>query len=160
PDPIPLAGVFDAPETACEFSLALPHYRERGGNLAGRRVEGDPRYRASMEMFRDENTGITERPVQIARKRFRLIKSEGAPDGLSALPIVRVQLSPSGVYELDTSFVPPLLDIAASDHLMSVARRLVEILAARGSAIAALRRRRNQSLADFTAEDVPNFWLL
>jgi type VI secretion system protein ImpJ len=61
---------------------------------------------------------------------------------------------------LDPRFVPPLLDCHASDYLRGIARRLVEILSARSSAISGMRREKNQSLADFTSADIANFWLL
>jgi type VI secretion system protein ImpJ len=53
-----------------------------------------------------------------------------------------------------------LLDFYASDHLVAIARRLVELLSARSWAIAAMRRQKNQSLAEFTTADIANFWLL
>jgi len=56
--------------------------------------------------------------------------------------------------------VPPLLDFDANDYLVAIARRIVEILSARSSSIAAMRRQKNQTLADFTAADIANFWLL
>jgi type VI secretion system protein ImpJ len=56
--------------------------------------------------------------------------------------------------------VPPLLDIRASDPLMRLARRLLEVLSAKSSMLAALRRQKNQSLAEFTVSDIANFWLL
>jgi len=43
---------------------------------------------------------------------------------------------------------------------VSICRRLVEILSAKSSLLAGLRRQKNQSLADFTASDIANFWLL
>jgi type VI secretion system protein ImpJ len=127
----------------CEFSLALPPRPERG-----------------VTMFRDENTGTSEKPVQIARKRFRLVRTADAPSGLTAMRVARVRLSPGGVHELDPSFIPPLLDIAANDFLIAILRRLVEILGARSSSISGGRRSRQQTLGEFTAADIPNFWLL
>jgi type VI secretion system protein ImpJ len=53
-----------------------------------------------------------------------------------------------------------VLDIAASDYLVSILRRLVEILAAKSSILGGTRRQKNQSLADFTSSDIANFWLL
>jgi type VI secretion system protein ImpJ len=61
---------------------------------------------------------------------------------------------------MDARFVPPLLDLCASDYLVSMARRLIEILAARSNSIAGRRRQKNQSLADFTSADIASFWLL
>jgi type VI secretion system protein ImpJ len=81
-------------------------------------------------------------------------------EGYSALRLARVRRTEAGTFQLDPRFVPPLLDVQASDYLVSITRRLVEILSARSSAIAGLRRQKNQSLADFTAADIANFWLL
>jgi type VI secretion system protein ImpJ len=61
---------------------------------------------------------------------------------------------------LDSRFVAPLLDLAASEYLTSIARRLVEILSAKSSTLAGTRRQKNQTLADFTAADIASFWLL
>jgi type VI secretion system protein ImpJ len=71
-----------------------------------------------------------------------------------------VKRTPAGTNNLDPTFVPPLIDFAASDYLMSIARRLVEILAARSSLLAGARRQRNLNLADFSTADIANFWLL
>ena len=80
--------------------------------------------------------------------------------GISTLGIARISRTEAGLFQLDPPFVPPLLDISASDHLISIARRLVEILSASSSELAGLRRQKNQSLADFTSSDIANFWLL
>jgi type VI secretion system protein ImpJ len=52
------------------------------------------------------------------------------------------------------------LDLNASDYLVSIARRLVEVLSARSSELSGARRHKNQSLADFSASDIASFWLL
>jgi type VI secretion system protein ImpJ len=57
-------------------------------------------------------------------------------------------------------FVPPLLDIAASEYLMSILRRLIEILTAKSATLSGMRRQKSQGLADFSASDIANFWLL
>src|SRR5262245_41249783 len=44
--------------------------------------------------------------------------------------------------------------------MMTIARRLVEILSARSTALSGTRRQKNQSLADFGIADVASFWLL
>src|SRR5262249_43285734 len=61
---------------------------------------------------------------------------------------------------LDPNFVPPLLDIRANSYLLGVVRGLVEVLSAKSTQLSGARRQRNQSLADFTASDIANFWLL
>jgi type VI secretion system protein ImpJ len=74
--------------------------------------------------------------------------------------VARVRRTEALTFQLDPRFVPPLIDLNASDYLVSIARRLVEILTSRSSAIAGMRRQKNQSLADFTVADIASFWLL
>ena len=44
-----------------------------------------------------------------------------------------VRRTPAGTFQVDPKFVPPLLDFSASDYLVSIARRLVEVLAAKST---------------------------
>jgi type VI secretion system protein ImpJ len=160
PPPKPLAECFEPDQASLDVYLALPQYRERGVNVAPSARQAGARYRAEVELFRDENTGQSEKPVQVARKNFRFLVEGDSLDGYAALRAARVLRTKANTYQLDPRFVPPLLDFPASDYLTSIARRLVEILSARSSAIAGMRRQKNQSLADFTASDIANFWLL
>ena len=160
PQPKVLADHFDPDQASLEVHLAIPDYRERGLNVATSAREGGARYRAEIELFRDENTGLSEKPVQVARKNLRLLAEGESREGFSTLQVARVKRTPAGTFQLDPRFVPPLLDFRASEYLVAIARRLVEILSARSSAIAGLRRQKNQSLADFSAADIANFWLL
>jgi type VI secretion system protein ImpJ len=156
--PLPLH--FDANQSSVDVFLAIPQYRERGLNVSLAQKHADTRYLAEVVMVSDENSGSSEKPIQIARKNFRLLV-EGEPrQGLSAIRIARVQRTPAGNFQLDPDFVPPLLDISTSDKLMAILRRLVEILSAKSSALSGMRRQKTEVLADFTASDVANFWLL
>lgn len=163
-DPAPeakmLADAFEPDQETLDVFLAIPDYRDRGLNVATARRDMATRFRAEYEMFRDENTGTAEKPVQVARKNFRLLVEGEAREGSTTLRAARVRRTEAGSYALDPHFVPPLLDIAASDYLMAIARRIVEILSARSSGLSGMRRQKNQTLADFTASDIANFWLL
>jgi type VI secretion system protein ImpJ len=160
PPPKLLADCFEPDQTTLDVFLAVPQYQERGMNVASSARDGGARYRAEIELFRDENTGLSEKPVQVARKNLRLLVEGEAQDGYSTLQAGRVRRTPAGTFQLDPRFVPPVLDFRASDYLTAIARRLVEILSARSSSIAGLRRQKNQTLADFTSADIANFWLL
>lgn len=160
PPPRPLAPYFEAEKDSLDVFLALPHYRERGLNISLGQVHADTRYRAEVVTVRDENSGLSEKPIQVARKNFRLLMEGESREGASALQVARVKRTSAGSFQLEPRFVPPLLDLAASDYLLSILRRLVEILAAKSSILGGMRRQKNQSLADFTSADVANFWLL
>ncbi len=160
PPPKPLADYFEGDREAVDLYLAIPNYRERGLNVAAGPHIADTRFVAEVAVVRDENWDRTERPIQVARKNFRLLAEDDARQGATAMRVARVQRTPSGSFQLDPRFVPPLLDISASEYLMSILRRLVEILAARSTMLSATRRQKNQTLADFTSSDIANFWLL
>ena len=160
PPPKPFVPFFEPDQQTLDVYLAIPHYRDRGLNIAVKSRGADARYQAEVETLRDENTGLNEKPIQIARKNFRLLTEAESREGCSAMRVARVKRTAAGTFQIDSDFVPPLIDVAASEHLLSILRRLVEILAAKSSILAGGRRQRSQSLADFTAADVANFWLL
>ncbi len=160
PPPKPLDQHFEPNQNSLDVYLSIPHYRERGLNVSVSRQGADTRFLAEVAVVRDENTGVSEKPIQIARKNFRLLVEGESRQGVSSLRVARVIKTTSGSFQLDPHFVPPLLDISASDYLVAISRRLVEILSAKSSLLAGLRRQKNQSLADFTASDIANFWLL
>jgi type VI secretion system protein ImpJ len=160
PPPIQLAELYDQDQTELEIYLAIPYHRERGLNVSLGNLSADTRYRAEYAMLRDENSGMTEKPVQLARKNFRLLAGEQASRGVSALRCGVVRKTPAGTYQLVDSFVPPLLNLSASEYLVSIMRRLVEILAAKSAVLAGTRRHKNLSLAEFGTSDIASFWLL
>lgn len=160
PPPRSIAEHFHPDQDTLDVFLAIPHYRDQGLNVASPKREVESRYRAEVEVFRDENTGQAEKPVLMARKNFRLLVEGDKLEGSSVLRIGTVRKTPAGLYALEPHFVAPLLDVAGSDYLVSIARRLVELLSAKSSTLAGTRRQRNQSLADFSSSDIANFWLL
>jgi type VI secretion system protein ImpJ len=159
PPPIPLAGAGESTQ-ALDVFLTIPQFRARGANLAGAGPDRGARFHYEASAIIDENAGKGERPVQVAARNFRLMAGAGAPEGMSSLRLARVRRTAAGSWECDPGFVPPLLDFAAGSWLNSILRRLVEILTSRSAAISSARRERRRSLADFTAGEVPDFWLL
>jgi len=160
PAPKPLAQYLNSGQTSLDIHLAVPPYRYGGLNVGGPSQKADTRYLAEVMSSPDENSGMNERQVQVARKNMRLLVDAEARAGTPALQVARVRKTAAGLLELDPHFIPPLLDISASDFLISILRRLLEILIAKSSTLAGMRRQKNQSLADFTASDIANFWLL
>ncbi len=160
PPPKSLVDSYQVDQDVVDVFLAVPHHRERGLNVSGVQLSAETRYRAEVMLMRDENTGQSEKPIQVARKNLRLMVKSEVREGTSTLRVARVQRTPAGTYQMDRTFIPPLLDFQASEHLVSIVRRLVEILAAKGSELSGNRRQKNQALANFTASDIASFWLL
>jgi type VI secretion system protein ImpJ len=160
PPPRPLEGVWEPDQHSIDVYLAVPEYRPGGYNVASAQRDPNTRYQAEVLMRRDETNGLAEKPIQVARKNVRLLVEGEAIEGYSTLKVARVRRSGTGETVLDGRFIPSVIDITASDHLMAIARRLVELLAAKSTALSGTRRQKHQSLADFSISDVANFWLL
>jgi type VI secretion system protein ImpJ len=160
PSPKPLEGVMEGDQDSVVAYMAIPEYRPDGHNVSTAQSDRDTRYQAEALTRRDENTGLGEKPIQVASKNFRILLEGESQEGSVAMPLARVMRTPAGEMELDPRFVPPLLDIGANDYVMAVARRLVELLSSKSVELSGTRRQRGQSLADFGIADIANFWLL
>ena len=144
---------------SCLFYLAIPEYLQGGMNVSLQRGRVSTRYLAHLQMMRDENSGSSEKPVQVARKNLQLLAEGENLEGSVLLPCARVIRTGPEV-QLDQTYIPSLVDCHGSSTLTGILRGMVELLVTRSSQLAGGRRQKNQSLADFTASDVASFWLL
>ncbi len=162
-DPLPasreFADFFEPDQASLDVYLTIPDYRKSGVNVS-LTPENGSRYLADVTMVRDENTGASEKPVQVARKNFRLLLEGESREGMSVLRVAQVERTAAKTYRLNGQFVPPLLNYATSTFVSGLLRGIVELLSAKSSILSGTRRQKNQSLADFTAADIANFWLL
>lgn len=143
-----------------DLYLAVPAYRTGGANMSRPQVQQDGRFLVETVLVNDENSGQAQKPIQVARKNFRILTEFEVGEGVTSIRLARIHKNEAGQFALDHSFVPPLLDIASSDHIMGLVRRTVELLAAKSANLAGMRRQKNLTLADFTSGDIANFWLL
>ena len=159
PPPLQLMEHWRPDQNELVVYLGIPEHRYGGHNVS-HSGGGETRYIADVVMLRDENTGLAEKPVQVARRNLRLLVSGESLTGTTAMPLARVRRATNGAIELDPSFIPPVIALGASPVLLAMARRIVELLAARSHELSAMRRQRNVAVADFGVSDVTNFWLL
>jgi type VI secretion system protein ImpJ len=164
-DPAPAAraveDVLDPDDDVREgiVHLAISEWKPGGTNV-GMTPGTGARFDAEMVYRRDDTNGENEKPILVGRKNLRLIGEEERIEGLMSLPVARLVKSESGEVVVDPAFVPPVVRAAASPHLTSLNRRLLEIMTARSASLKGLRRQRNEFLADFSQFDVASFWLL
>lgn len=144
----------------CTFYLAIPQERTGGINVALQRGSGSTRFYSELRMLRDENSTGVEKAVSLARKNLQILAEGEHLEGSVVLPLARIERTEAGTYRHDPAWIPPLLSVGASELLTGILRGLIETLIARSSQLAGSRRQRNQSLADFSASDIANFWLL
>ena len=160
PSPLPLAEHWVADQASMLVHMAIPEQTTGRITVAPRLGERDTRYVAEIILRRDENTGLAEKPIQVARKNLRLVTQSESLEGTVSLPVARIRRNQAGVPELDPTFIPPLITISASSHLVSLMRSFIELMSAKSADLSGMRRQRNLGLADFGVSDVANFWLL
>lgn len=139
--------------------LAIAEWKPGGTNV-GMTPGTGARFDAEMVYRRDDTTGDGEKPILVGKKNLRLVGEEEEIDGLMTLAVARLVRNEAGEVTIDSGFVPPLVNHTASPHLISLNRRLLEIMTARSTTLKGLRRQRNEFLADFSQFDVASFWLL
>jgi type VI secretion system protein ImpJ len=160
--------LFPPTEQTLDVLLAIPEVKPFGQNFSlanGENGEASvrglsTRFAAEVAVIPDATEASEQRPVQLARKTYRLLLEGERLDGFTAMRIAQIARNSKGEYILSPKFIPPLLDIAASDYLMMLARRQIEVLTAKSSSLAVPRRAKGRDLADFTTSEVANFWLL
>ena len=143
PEPLDVRELFSPVHHSHLVLLSIP--RERPGHpvfgeaaaLNGSR--GQVRYLAEPRRLTDEATGTDEKPVMVGRKNFRLSLDTEAPDADERvwMPIARVRRDGAGHFVYDPSYVPPCLQIGASERLLGLAARVVEMLDAKADALRA-----------------------
>jgi type VI secretion system protein ImpJ len=151
---------FEDGRSECVFYLAIPQSRNGGINIELRRTGLSTRFHSELQMLRDENGTGTEKPVSLARKNLQIVADGESLEGSVTLPLARVLRTAAGQYRLDGDFIAPMINANGSERLTGILRSLVEVLVSRSGQLSGIRRQRNQSLADFSASDVANFWLL
>lgn len=155
-----IAPCFPITQQDLDVYLALPERRARGRNVSFANGEASTRYVAQASNVVDQTSGYEEKPVQLCAKNFRMLFGSESLDGMSLLRIARITRNATGAYVSKPDFIPPALSLEASKHLFVLLRRLIELLAAKALSLAAQRRQKGRSQADFSSGDIGSFWLL
>ena len=162
PAPLDVRPIFQPTDTQQRVFLALPPHRHGAANCSAEDSAG-LRYVAETRNLLDETTGLDERPVTIGRKNFGLIlesSTESANEsGQVLLPIARVKRDGSGQFIYDPTFVPPCIQIGASERLMGLLRDLLALLERKAAGLSKERGETGDMLAQYGGQDLASFWL-
>src|SRR3989441_8833826 len=154
PPPREVRELFSPTQESHVVFLAIPPYRAGQANcsLGPSAVDAGARYLAEQSPVAYDVTGRDERPVSVGRKNFRLLLDVELRDDLVALALARVRRDGAGNFIYDPDYIPPLLQVGASETLMELLRRVIEILDAKSETLAGQRRKEQ-------TRDVASFWL-
>ena len=124
--------------------LALPEEHSGLANLAGPGVLHPTRYQASKARVPDVYGEAEVAEIDVGVTQLRLLYDGESLDGFVVLKIGELVREASGVWSLNTSYIPPCLRCDASTVLMNMLRELGERFAA---LLVALQPRRELALS-------------
>ena len=124
--------------------LAIPRWRKNDANVSDDdALAANPddrpatRYQAIEERVVDEATGADALAVRFAARNLYFLLDEEVTDDVVSMPFAQVRRDGRGQFQLDDGFVPPTLQIGASERLIDLLRRTVAMLQVKGTALAA-----------------------
>ncbi len=161
PESLEVRDLFSPTHDSHRVLLAIPPYRPNHPNIApeAERNHREVRFLSATEQVRDEATGQDVKPVAVARKNFRLLlDTEGDEDHVT-LPLARVRRDGAGHFIYDPEYIAPSLQIGASEALMQMLGRLLEMLDAKAESMLRERQGTHASLAEYASREVASFWL-
>jgi type VI secretion system protein ImpJ len=165
-DPLPaprnISELFPPLADKLTVHLGIPAYRSDTVNCAPPDAPSGPRarYLSEPQQVSDENTGRDEKPVYFGRKNLCFYLENEVSEELVTLAIARVKRSGAGHFIYDPDFIPPCFEITASERLMGILRRLIDILGEKGEAFRRSPARGGEMAAAFSQQEVSNFWFL
>ena len=138
----PIGDFFPPTREALKVMLAVPPLRQNNRNCAftAEEVRTTVRYFAEPKSLCDENTGADPRFVHLGRKNIRFAFEGEEVEGECTLPIGRVLRDGSGNFIYDPKFIPPCIQISASERLMMMLNRLLEVLDEKSAGVSLSRR--------------------
>ncbi len=152
-------ATFPATRESVTVLLAIPERRANNEDFAApERPVSSARFIADTRALVDENTGVDERRVLLGRKNIRLLLDAEPAEGMVTLPIARVTRDRSGKLIYDPAFIPPCVQISASEFLMMLLRRLLDILDEKSVTMS--QSAQSSSLVEFSSRDIAAFWYL
>lgn len=164
-DPLPqarsIADLFPPTREKVVALLAIPEHKSDGANcIPSPGEDGRVRYIAEPQVIADEMTGRDEKPVAMGRKNFSLRLDTEEQGGVLVMPAARIMRDGTGHFIFDPDFIPPSTTIAASDRLMKILKRLVEILDEKSAALSKGSASTARNWAEYSTRDIAQFWLL
>lgn len=155
------ATLFSPVADSLTMYLAVPKTLRDGQNTSLQDANAQVRYLSADQSLPDQNTGLDEKQIKVGRKNMQLVAESELAEHLTSLPVVRILRDGSGHYEIDPSFIPPCLSLGASQGLMDLLRRLIEILDEKSVVFTQEQAQRHGTFqAGMSARDVAQYWFL
>jgi type VI secretion system protein ImpJ len=135
--PLPPARAIDKTSQALILHVATPARAGDVRDVAETSADWQ-RHAPTSQAVRD--TTATNRPprdLTVGQLSLRFVTAEEVRDALVLLPVARIrEVEASGAIRLDPGFIPPLLDVHASDAMVAIVNEVRGLLKSRADALA------------------------
>jgi type VI secretion system protein ImpJ len=164
-DPLPeVRSLNDIPQVGTETLVyaCLPALNAFGGNSAEStsKASRPPRFLIVESPISDLYTTALEAEVLTLHTNVRILVAQEDRSGHYAIPVARIHKNASGVWVIDSSFIPPLIELSGSARMELLIRRLLDIMLVKSQALATSHRERVKSVVEYGTSDIASFWLL
>ncbi|HEU0124116.1 MAG TPA: type VI secretion system baseplate subunit TssK [Bryobacteraceae bacterium] len=165
-DPLPptrnIADEFPMTRDRVTVFLTIPARRENGVNCVPKEEAGPTpvRFLAEQQMLFDETTGRDEKAVRLGRKNIQIALDLDNPDPAASVAIARVMRDGSGNFVFDPSFVPPCVQVAASERVLSILQRLIDILDDKSRSLGRGKSGSASLWSEYSTAEIATFWML
>ena len=146
--------------------LTLPIVQPNKHNVAHDTEVQASRYHSHLVETHDLFTDASPAEITLLRRQatFKVMEAQvelqDQLDGCLYLPIAKIKRHSSGAFEFDHKFIPPLLQIEASENLHNSLKRTLNIIKTKIKAIQSNNRENEQKLIEFRSGDIVSFWLV
>jgi type VI secretion system protein ImpJ len=155
-----IAPLFSPSASELLLYLGVPARRNDGYDLDADSTSVGARYSSAAQTLRDETNGIDEREVELAGKNIRILTHAELNPAMMALPLARVVRESRGGFAYDQDFIPALLRVSASDPLMLMLRRLLDMIGEKSVTIGRGSARADRFEPGVAPLDIANYWFL
>lgn len=155
-----LGDLFSPTDASLLLYLAVPRRLGSGQVIDLEQPAGGLRYSVLTRNVIDETNGMDARDLAFGSKNFSVIAESEITPELVTMPLARVVRDGRGHFFYDPEFVPPCLQIGASDALMLLFKRLLEGMQEKISTLTASAHKRTGFESGSSALDVANYWFL
>jgi type VI secretion system protein ImpJ len=133
-DPLPKTRVFDdlfsATAERLNVYLAVPILNTGGSNcqLNGDSSFDNTRYIMQNTDAADLNTGSNLRTIGMAKTNFQIKFGDESLDEYTSIKLGEVVRGSDGRYDMNKNYIPPCLNISASEELLNITREILSSL--------------------------------
>jgi type VI secretion system protein ImpJ len=138
--------------------LAIPANHSGAVNFRVGNGVGGRSLRYEMELLRvnDETAEGNECEIPVAKKNLQVLFEGESLEDKIWIKMAQLGRTAAGTIILDEAYIAPSITVSASATLKAILHRVLEMLAAKSTALSQQRRH----ISEFGSSDIANFWLL